>query len=239
MKTLSILVALAATVALSRPAAAQCPAGMALGDPGAEPVKITLRYYWKLAEVKPTALKTALEKLPTVAKVEFTGPGNLATVMFKGKCEQIGALESAAAAAGVPAFAVSHAHVLVVLKTQPGADVKKAVEALGTGFGVLFAKPSGAGLELHANLIDLSVDELRAKIAPFKCDLVINQSYEYVRFKVVVGKQADFAAAAGEIRGVVVVRPETEEISGMWINKAMVKADQIEKLPGFKVERQQ
>ena len=238
MKTLSILAAVAASIALSRPAAAQCPAGMALNDPGAEPVKITLRYYWKSAEVKPTALKTALEKLPTVAKVEFTGPGNLATVSFKGKCEQISQLESTAAAAGVPALAVSHCHVLVVLKTQPGADVKKAMEALGTGFGVHFAKPSGSGFELHANLIDMSIDELRYKIAPFKCDLVINQSYEYVRYKITQGKQADFLAAAAAIRGVVVVRPENDDTSGMWINKSLVKADQIEKLEGFKVERQ-
>ena len=37
--------------------------------------------------------------------------------------------------------------------------------------------------------------------------------------------------------GVMVVRDEGDVV-GLWINKAMVKPEQLEKLEGFKLERQ-
>jgi hypothetical protein len=39
------------------------------------------------------------------------------------------------------------------------------------------------------------------------------------------------------IKGVMVVRDEGDAV-GLWINKSMVKTEQLEKLDGFKLERQ-
>src|SRR5687768_833821 len=125
MKNAPVLAVLAAVVAFSLPASAQCPASMATSDPGAEPISLVLKYSWKLAEVKPTALKTALEKLPTVVRTAFDEKAkNQILVKFKGRCDQVAGLESAAQAAGVPAYVINHAHVAIVLKSKPGADIK-------------------------------------------------------------------------------------------------------------------
>ena len=239
MKTQTILATLAAVVGLSLHASAQCPAGMALGDPGAEPVSISLKFAWKNAEVKPVALKNALEKLPTVVRTGFDEKNpNLILVKFKGRCDQIASLEAAASSAGVPAYVVNHAHVSVVLKTQPGANVKGAVEALGKVGGALFAKVSGNNLEIHSDLNALNIDEIRNAVAPFKCDAVVNQSFEFVRFKVLEGDVQGFVVAANAIKGVMTVRGQDENVIGMWINKAVVKAEAIEKTEGFKLKRQ-
>lgn len=239
MKTiLSPAVALLAVVC-AVPALAQCPAGMAASDPGAEPVQIVMKYAWKLSEVKPNALKTALEKLPTVVKTSFDEKNpNQILIKYKGRCDQLSQLEAAAKEAGVPGYVISHAHVTIVLKTQAGADVKGALEALGKVSGAMYAKVSGtAGLELHADLNVLSLDEIQGAVAPFKCSALVNQSYEYVRFRVLEGKPEGFQAAAGALKGVAVTRNEGESVVGMWINKAATKAEAIEKLDGYRVRR--
>ena len=240
MKSASILAA-AVCIAFAVPASAQCMAGgIALGDPGADPAKIVMKYSWKVAEVKPTALKAALEKLPTVAKAYFDDKSpNQIIVMYKGRCDQIGALESTAGSSGVSAYVVNHAHVSIVLKTQSGANVKGAIEALGKVQGALFAKPSGtSGLELHADLNLLSMEEIKGAVAPFKCEAVVNQTFEFVRYKVLEGNAEAFHAAVNALKGVMVVHTEMSKTFGLWINKAAVKPDQIEKVAGFKVERQ-
>jgi hypothetical protein len=239
MKNLLFFAAAAACIGFAVPASAQCPAGMALGTPGAEPVQIIMKYTWKLAEVKPTALKAALDKLPTVERTGFDEKNpNQILIKFKGRCDQISSLESAAAASGVPAYVINHAHVSIVLKVQAGSDPKGAIEALGKVTGALYSKVSGtSGLELHADLNTLSMDEIKSVVAPFKCDAIVNQSFEYVRFKVIEGKPEAFRAAAGATKGVMVVRGEPDSVAGMWINKAAVKPDQIEKIEGFTVKR--
>ncbi len=237
MKPLAIPAIVLCCLAASQAAAAQCP-GAGKGGPPAEPVKIVLKYYWKIVDVKPAALKTALEKLPTVVKAEFAPQFNTMLVTFKGRCDQVSCLETAALAAGVPALVVNHAHVMVGLKTQPGADVKGAAEAIGKAPGVLFAKLTGAGLELHADLEKLTMASLREAAAAFKCDVLVNQTFEYVRYKVAEGPVNGFSAAADETKGVMFVRPEGEGVIGMWISKTMVKAEQIERIPGYRIERQ-
>jgi len=239
MKNATFLAAVAAIVGFALPANAQCMSGMGLGDPGAEPVKIVMKYSWKVADMKPAALKSALEKLPTVAKASFDEKApNRINVQFKGRCDQIGALETAAASSGVPAYVVNHAHVSIVLKTQPGADLKGAIDALGKVQGALFAKASGtSGLEIHADLNLLSMEEIRGAVAPFKCEAIVNQTFEFVRYRVVEGEAKAFEAAVNALKGVMVVHPEMNSGFGMWINKAAVKPEQIEKLEGFKLKR--
>lgn len=237
MKPLAILAHVTACLWASQAAGAQCP-GPGKGGPAGEPVIIVLKYYWKAVDVKPAALKTALEKLPTVVKTEFGAPYNTLLVTFKGRCDQISCLETAALAAGVPALVVNHAYVMVGLKTQPGADVKGAAEAIGRAPGVAFAKLTGAGLEMHADLAALNVENLRAAAAAFKCDILVNQTFEYVRYKVAEGPVNGFSAAAGDTKGVMIVRAEGEGVIGLWISRTMVKAGQIERIPGYRIERQ-
>jgi hypothetical protein len=234
-----IVAAVAALIlAGALPASAQCPASMAYSDPGAEPVSLVLKYTWKSPEIRPTALKAALEKLPTVVKTWWDEKQpNRIVAQFRGRCDQISALETAARDAGVSAYVLNHAHVSIVLKVQPGANLKGAIEALGKVPGALFAKASGtSGLEVHADLNLLSVDDMKAAVEPFKCEPVVNQTYEFVRFKVVEGELDKFESAVSGVKGVVVVRRIDDSV-GLWINKSAAKVEQIEKLEGFKAKR--
>lgn len=239
MKNASFLAVVATVVACALPASAQCPASMATSDPGAEPISLVLKYSWKLAETKPTALKTALEKLPTVVRTAFDDKAkNQILVKFKGKCDQVAALESAAAAAGVPAYVINHAHVAISLKGKPGGDLKAVVEAIGKMNGALYTKPSATGVDLHADLNKLDIVEIHNTVALHKFEAVVTQTYEYVRYRVVEGSIPAFQAAAENVKGVMVIREEADSVVGMWLNKAAVKAEQIEKIEGFTLKRQ-
>ena len=239
MKILPWMASVAVSVALAAPASAQCMVGSAAGVPDAEPFTLVMRYAWKVADSKPTALKTALDKLPTVVRTAFDEKApNTILVKFKGRCDQVSQLETAAGSAGVPAYVVNHAHVAITLKGAKGANVKAAIEALGKINGALYSKLQGAtGVELHADLNLLNIDEIRMAVEPHKCEATVTQSFEYVRYKVVEGKASEFEAAAGRMKGVMVVRPEGQDVVGMWLNKAAVKAEQVEKIEGFKLEK--
>jgi hypothetical protein len=237
MKLVMIVAALCVGFAL--PAAAQCPTSMAYSDPGAEPVSLVLKYSWKTAETRPTALKAALEKANGVVKTWWDEKNpNRIVAQFRGRCDQISALETAARESGVPAFVLNHAHVSIVLKVQQGANVKGAIEALGKVPGALFAKASGtSGLEVHADLSLLTIDDMKAAVAPFKCEPIVNQTYEFVRFQVLEGGLAKFEAAASGVKGVMFARTVDNDAVGLWVNKSAFKADQIEKLDGFRVKK--
>ena len=238
MRHPSWLAAAVLSIAAAAPASAQCPASGASGMPNAEPIPLVLRYAWKVADVKPTALKTALDKLPTVVRTAFDEKTNTILVKFKGRCDQVSQLETAAQSAGVPAYVVNHAHVAITLKGTKAADVKNAIEALGKINGALYSKLQGAtGLELHADLTQLNIDEIRMAAEAHKCEATVSQSFEYVRYQVVEGKVDAFETAASNVKGVMVVRNENQGVVGMWLNKAVVKAEQVEKLEGFKLER--
>jgi hypothetical protein len=238
MKNFSALAALAAAACFALPASAQCPASGAMTGDDVEPISLVLKYAWRNAELKPTALKTALEKLPTVVRTAFDeSVKNQILVKFKGRCEQVIQLESAANAAGVPAYVVNHAHVAIAFKTQPGADLRGAVDAVSKVTGALYSKASGGGLDLHADLSKLSIYDLRSATAPFKCEPIVEKTYEFMRFKVTEGDPLKFTAAADNLKGAIIVRPEPDDVVGIWVCKAVLKADQIEKLEGFKVKK--
>src|SRR5688572_25062571 len=169
MKLLASLAALSAIAAFAPSASAQCPATGASGLPNGEPISLVMKYAWKLPDVKPAALKNALEKLPVVERTAFDEKNPLQIlVKFKGRCDQVLSLETAAREAGVPAYVVNHAHVSIVLKPQAGANVKAALDGLGKVGGALYAKPSGTtGLELHANLELLSYYEIKTVAESF------------------------------------------------------------------------
>ena len=133
---------------------------------------------------------------------------------------------------------LSHAHVIATLKPLKRADPKAAVAEIAITEGVTGLTSGPAGLELHADLEKLSMESLKTAAAKFNCEITVNQTFEYVKFKVVEGETWDLHTAADLIKGVMIIRDEDEGVVGMWINKSMVKTEQIEKLPGFKLERQ-
>ena len=94
-----------------------------------------------------------------------------------------------------------------------------------------------AGLELHADLEKLTMDNLKAAVEKFKCEIIVNQTFEYVKYQVLEGEVYDFMGKADYVKGVMVVRDEGEGVVGMWINKTVMKAEQVEKIAGFKIER--
>jgi len=255
MKALSILLSAIVVVWGSAVASAQCPScgssgGAAGGAPGPgvpggigkEPAKkatfdVILRYYAKASEARPAALKTALEKVKGVQSVTLPEDSSTAVITFAGKCEQIGSLETAAQNAGFPALVLNHAHVIATLKPLKGADPKAAAAELTAVSGVHGINTSPSGLELHADLEKLSLAELREAAAKFKCEVIVNLTFEYVTYKVVEGSPLGFEMAAAGLKGVMVVRDEGDGHVGLWINKAMVKTEQLEKLEGFKLER--
>jgi hypothetical protein len=114
--------------------------------------------------------------------------------------------------------------------------VKGAIAEIGLIEGVAGVTMAATGLELHADLEKLTMDALKEAAGKFNCEIVVNQTFEYVRYKLLEGHAYDFINAADSLKGVMIVREEEEGV-GMWINKAMVKPEQIEKLAGFKVER--
>lgn len=200
--------------------------------------EIVLKYYWKNVETKPTGLKAALEKLKTVKTVELPADSKTAIVTYTGKCDKLGALETAAQNAGFEALVLNHAHVVATLKPLKGADPKAAVAEVALTEGVTGTTNGPSGLELHADLEKLTLENLQAAAAKFKCEIIVNQTFEYVKYKVVEGNSYEFQAAADLVKGVMTVRDEGEDIVGMWVNKSMIKAEQLEKIAGFKIERQ-
>jgi len=159
-------------------------------------------------------------------------------VSFTGKCDQLGALETAALNMGVPALVLNHAHVVLTLKPLKGADLKGAREELSAVEGVTGITSTAAGLELHSDLEKLTLENLKAAAARKNCDVVVNQTFEYVKYKVVEGEFGTFRMAADATKGVMTVREEGDNTLGMWINKSMVKTEQLEKIKDVKVERQ-
>lgn len=253
MKLLSAVASVLVFVAGASLASAQCPScgssgggapgsgvpgGIGKGEPAKKPAfEVVLRYYWKNADSKPSGLKTALEKIKGVQSVFLPDQAKIAVIQFAGKCEQIGALETAAQNAGYQALVLNHAHVVVALKPLKGADLQGAAAELALVDGVHGVNTAPSGLELHADLQRLKLSSLQEAAAKFRCEIIANQTFEYVRYKVVDGGVWEYMTTAEALKGVLVARDEGDGIAGFWINKAMVKTEQLEKLEGYKLER--
>jgi len=202
------------------------------------PVDVTMKYYWKNPEIQPSGLKAALEKLKAVKNVDLPEKTKTAVVSYLGKCEKLGTLEVAAQNAGFEALVISHAHVLVAIKPLANADVLGAQNAIAKVDGVQWVTTGASALQLHADLEKLTMENLKAAAAKHNCDVVANQTYEYVRLKVVEGDIYEYIAKVDVTKGVMTTREEDSGIVGMWINKAYIRVDRLQKLEGFKIERQ-
>ena len=124
------------------------------------------------------------------------------------------------------------------LKPLKGADLKGAAAALAIVPGVAGLTAGTTSLELHADLEKLTMESLKEAAAKFNCDIIVSQTFEYVKYKLVEGAVADYIAAADLIKGVMTVGEADENVVGMWVNKSQLKLDQLEKIQGYKVERQ-
>jgi hypothetical protein len=209
-----------------------------MGTPKKTTTDIVLKYYWSNVEVKPSGLKAALEKLKTVTAVDLPANTKTVVVTYSGKCDKLGSLETTAQNAGVDALVLNHAHVLASLKPLKGADLKGAGAEVALVEGVSGVTAGATSLELHADLEKLTMENLKAAAAKYNCEIIVSQTFEYAKYKVIEGETSDFIAAADLVKGVMIVREEDDRLVGMWISKTHIKTGQLEKLPGFKVERQ-
>jgi hypothetical protein len=133
---------------------------------------------------------------------------------------------------------VNHAHVLVNFKPLKGGDLKAARDEVSLLAAVTGVTSSAGGLELHADLEKLTMEDIKAAAGKFNCEVTVNQTFEYVRYKVVDGDFEVFQRAIPSIKGVMIVREEGDNSLGLWIHKTFVKNEQIEKIQGVKVEKQ-
>jgi hypothetical protein len=158
-------------------------------------------------------------------------------VSYNGKCDKLGSLETAAQNAGFEALVLNHAHVVATLKPLKSADVKGAAAEIKLVDGVQGVTSGPSGLELHADLEKLTMENLRTAVAKYNCEIIVNQTFEYVRYAVTQGEAWEYVNAADLVKGVMIAREDEAGVVGMWINKAQVKLDKLEKMEGFKVER--
>jgi len=247
---MKILWGLSAAVALAwsaTPAAAQVGDDEKKQPPSEVPIdrtpknvtaEVVLKHYWKSGEKRAFGLKEALEKLKAVKSVDLPADSRKAVVTFTGLCSQYVSLEATALSAGFPALVLSHVHVPAVLKPQKGGDVKGAIAGLGQVEGVTEVTPGESAVLLHADLEKLAMEDLKSTAAKYNCEIVVSQTFEFMRFKIVEGDPAAFMAEADLIKGVMTARDEGEGLIGMWIHKGHLKMERLEKLPGFKIEKQ-
>jgi hypothetical protein len=81
------------------------------------------------------------------------------------------------------------------------------------------------------------MENLKAAAEKFKCEIIVNQTFEFVKYKVVEGEVYDFMGKADSTKGVMTVTEDGEGVVGMWINKTVMRPEQLEKIAGFKIER--
>lgn len=170
--------------------------------------------------------------------VDLPADTKTAVIQYTGKCDKLGALETAAQNAGFEALVLNHAHVIAALKPLKGCDPKAAATEIALVDGVKGLTVGASAIELHADLEKLTMENLKTAAAKFNCDIIVSQTFEYVKYKMVEGETNDFVSAADLVKGVMIVREEEPGVVGMWISKSQVKSEQLEKLEGFKVERQ-
>lgn len=177
-----------------------------------------MRYYFN-AELGPSSLKAALEKVKGVSKVEFDTPNRLVKVTYSGALKTTPTLESAAAASGVAAALVSHARLVVGFKViAKGADLTKLQTELSAMSGVKKATVQNASAEIYADLETLTMDALKqaATNAGFEAKL---NSHEYVTVKLSSGDATNMAKDLAATKGVIVVKSAAGEAAEMWTIK--------------------
>ncbi len=177
-----------------------------------------MRYYFN-AELGPSSLKAALERVKGVTKVEFDTTTRTVKVTFTGTLKQTQTLEPAAAAAGVPAAMVSHARIIVGFKVAAkGADLVKLNKEITGLSGVKKAILQNATAEIYADLDTFTVDTLKtaAANAGFEAKMT---THEYVTLKLSSGDAATMEKDLKATKGVIVVKSASGDSAEMWTVK--------------------
>lgn len=196
---------------------------------------ISFRYF-SAADTEPMALRKAIEKIKEVKLVEFEPKRRIMSIWWKGTCPALNSVESIAAAAGVPAMLVSHAHVTVAIKPQAGAnpaDLEWGLAMRGMHGGGL----KGSNVELHMDLQVVSAKQLLDKLKSLKFDAEI-KTHRWVDVSITDG---DWTALARELKGVkgVLETTSTSSSIGLWTtgvsDETLKQAADRAKVQGFTI----
>ncbi len=179
---------------------------------------LMMRYYFN-AELGPSSLKAALERVKGVTKVEFDTTTRTVKVTYSGTLKQTQALEPAAAAAGVPAAMVSHARIVVGFKVAgKNADLTKLNKELQGLSGVKKAILQNATAEIYADLDTFTFDTLKtaAANAGFEAKMT---THEFVTVKLSTGDASTIEKDLNATKGVIVVKSASGDTAEMWTVK--------------------
>lgn len=201
-----------------------------------------MRYYFGSTEMKvaPAGLKTALEKLKTVEKVEINENEHTITVAYTKECDKVAELEAVAINSGIPALILNHCHVLIGLSPIKGqtADFNKARAELAAVEGVSGIDIAGGFLELHCDLQKLSKESVDEAAKRAGYTTTVNQSYELVTYKVTEGDYNDYLKEISAKRGVMLVTELGDNTVSAWVKKGMINIKKdLEAVNGIKVEK--
>jgi len=182
---------------------------------------IVMRYYFN-SEIEPSSLKQALEKVKGAEKVDLDSKTRTCNVSWSGKCRDLGQLENAAAAAGVPAMVISHAHMYLAFKPLKGATLETLNKELTAISGVKGVQVSGAAAELHCDLQAVTIEAIRSasKNANFETQF---KSHVWTDVKVEAGDAAKFQGEVENIKGVLVLKSTGQNVA-FWAVKAVTDA---------------
>lgn len=209
-----------------------------------------LRYYNSLG-TSVDGLKEALSKVKDFSSVEVDAQFSAIKVFFNGKCDRLAEVEEAVKNAGATAIIVNHVEIQVALIPQKGAEADYLRQRLQAAPGVLSVDVKPTSVILHGDLTFLTTEGLREAAASANYEIFLNQSHEFLTYKVVEGRAGDYAGKVRNVRGVMHVVEKPGGIVGMWINRACFKKPvkkgerpaltlllgPIEKIEGFVVEK--
>lgn len=177
---------------------------------------MVLRYY-PGNDFSPATVKKALSKSKGVDTVEIDTDARTITVGWKRKCVDLPDLEKAAAKAGTPAFMISHVHMVLTFKALENADVKALDKNVRAVKGVTGISVDGTAVELHADLRELSIENLRSAVQTSGYEMTF-KSHRWVEAKVTVSGNATIDGVRKQIEripGTLVMKPNADTL-GFW-----------------------
>ncbi len=194
-------------------------------DPKREPEVVVMRYFFN-AEIEPTTLKGALTKVKGVEKVELKAADRTVHVTWSGKCDDLAALEAAAEKAAVPAYLLSHAHVVFGAKAKKDPKPEQLYRELIAISGVRHAHVLPGALDLHTDLERLAILEVRGAGTNAGFEVLI-KTHVWMEADVTEGEAEKVAKELSLVKGVLVVKTLGERVM-FWALKA-VTDDQVKK----------
>lgn len=192
-----------------------------MGTPGGKPEMLLVRYYGA-SEPDGEKLKATLEKAKGVDHVSLERSAPKAWIDWRGGCRALAVLESTAAAAGVPAYVINHAHVTVSLKAVvTNASPKALWDQVHAISGVKGAVVTASTTQIHADLSLLAVHELRAALRAAGYEGTLT-THIWAEIPVEAGDAEKFEKELAGVRGVMVIKRENNRIR-TWAAKGLTE----------------